>query len=103
MVEFMNVFLMSNQESFPVLSQLVATGVVLPVTSVSCERGVSAFNAIKTDSRNKLSASHISIMMVLYLESPSIEDFNYDRAFEIWLEMKSRKQFLSMIKCNKKM
>ena len=37
-----------SQDTYPNLSRLAAIGITLPMTSVNCGRGISAYNAIKT-------------------------------------------------------
>lgn len=89
--KFMKDFLHESRETFPNLSQLSALGLCVPVTSVTCERGVSTYNAIKTDSRNALKVENANMFMLLNLEAPGIEDFNFDRAFEVWTMAKNRR------------
>ena len=90
-------FLNENRESFPNISKLAAIGLSLPVTSVNCERGISAFNAIKTDSRNMISVNHMQNLMLLYLEAKDIHSFNFEKAFETWANAKKRRGFATMV------
>lgn len=50
----------AQPEGFPNLHKLVQVALTVPITSVNCERGVSRYNAIKTDGRyfNKFNSHH---------------------------------------------
>ena len=101
MSQFMKVFLHANRETYPVLSQLVVTGMVLPVTSVSCERAISAYNAIKTDSRNQLKTVTVNSLMALYLHSKPVEEFDFHTAYDKWLNTKDRRGLIKLAKSMK--
>lgn len=98
MEQFMSLFLHNAREAYPNLSLLCAIGLTLPVTSVSCERGVSAYNIIKTDSRNQLRVQHVANLMQIYIEGPNVTDFDFKIAFDLWIENKDRKGFKAFVK-----
>ena len=87
-----------NRETYSNISKLSAIGLTLPVTSVNCERGISAYNAIKTDARNMLSVTHMGNMLTMYLESPGLDNFDFERSFELWVKAKERRGYSSMVK-----
>ena len=41
-------------------------------------------------------------LMFLYLESPQIEKFNYEKAFEIWVNAKNGQGFHAILKESEK-
>ena len=98
MAEFMASYLHRSRAMSPNLSALVAIGLCIPLTSVSCERGISAYNAIKTDQRNQLSVHVADQLMMLYLQDKGIQNFNFSLAFDKWLSIKDRKGFNTMVK-----
>ena len=56
-----------NSDVYPNLAKLASYAIVMPTTSVSCERGISRFNYIKTDSRNTLNVETVDMLMLLSL------------------------------------
>ena len=59
---------------------------------------LSAYNAIKTDARNRLSVTHMGNMLTMYLESPGLDNFDFERSFELWVKVKERRGYSSMVK-----
>ncbi|CAL8288086.1 unnamed protein product [Arctogadus glacialis] len=45
---------------YPCLSLLASIALIVPVSSVNCERDFSAMNRIKTDLRNRLQGEHLA-------------------------------------------
>ena len=97
---FFNSFLHINRNVYPNLTLLAAIGLTTPITSVNCERGVSRYSSIKTDSRSNLLVSNVDTVMMIFLESKPLEQFNFSRAFEVWNSEQgtSRKGFSAMVK-----
>ena len=72
---------------FPNLTKLASIGLLLPMSSVDCERGFSALSRVKTDMRNRLTNSMLNHLLMLSIEGPSPEEFPYDRACDRWAAM----------------
>ena len=72
------------QEQFPQTLKLI---VLLPDSSVDCERGFSKQNLIKTKIRAKLKTENVSTLMKMSLDTPEID---FHRAFVIWCTIKDR-------------
>ncbi|KAJ8321756.1 hypothetical protein KUTeg_000227 [Tegillarca granosa] len=71
--------------SYPVVGMLAKRLLVLPVSTVDCERGFSKQNIIKTDLRNSLKISTLENLMRISIKGPSNSaDFNFEMAFDIW-------------------
>lgn len=102
MAGFFQTFLHPNRDSYPHLALLAAIGLTIPVTSVDCERGVSRYNAIKTDSRSSLTVNHVNTLMIISLEGKDLQNFDFKAAFDWWLNYKDRSGYLTMIKKAKK-
>ena len=87
-----------DPNTFPNLGKLASIGLVLPTTSVNCELGISALNTIKSENRNLLTISHLHDLMWIYLESPSLDEFDFERAFDIWASEKKRHGLCTLVK-----
>lgn len=67
------------QAMFPNLTKLAAIGLVLPVSTVDCERGFSALSRIKTDLRNRLSSRILNDLMTITVEGPHRVNFHTNK------------------------
>ena len=86
------------RESFPNLSKLAAIALVLPVSSVECERAFSFMNRsvsgcylrslrphrIKTIPRNRMKNDLLNWPMILAIHVPDRKKFNYNAAVDYW-------------------
>ena len=102
MEDFYVKFLAPNREVYPNISSLARIGLTIPVTSVNCERGFSRYNAIKTDTRNRLDVSSVEVLMTLTIEAPPYRDFDYEETFQRWSEKKNRRAFDAMAKMSER-
>ena len=75
---------------FPNLFKLAAIGLLLPMSTVDCERGFSTLSCVKTDLRNRLSNRILNHFLMILMEGPLPADFPYDIACDIWGEMQNR-------------
>ena len=75
----------------PMLSQLTAIVLALPVTTAVCERGFSTMNRIKTDSRNHINTTTLERLIRLSSEGPSIKNFCFSKAVDDWAKRSSRR------------
>ena len=76
---------------FPNLSKLAAIGLLLPMSTVDCERGFSTLSRVKTDLRNCLSNRILNHLLTISMEGPLLADFPYDIACDIWGKMRKRR------------
>lgn len=77
--------------SYPSLGLLAKRLLVLPVSTVDCERGFSKQNLIKTDLRNSIKPASLDNLMRISIEGPPCSEFNYDKAYDVWASMKPRR------------
>ena len=70
-----------NQQAFPNLTFLVTVGLTIP-TSVSCARGISIYNDVKTDTRSNMLMTGVNNKMI-YLNGPNLKSVNFDNAFDL--------------------
>ena len=65
------------------ISHLLIIMLVLPVSSVYCERGFSAANDITTKLKNHLIAPSIDILLTFSIVGPSNKQFDFTRKYQI--------------------
>ena len=68
------------QAMFPNLSKLAAIGLLLPMSTVDCERGFTALSRIKTNLHNRLSRRILNDLMTITVEGPPPSEFPYEQA-----------------------
>ena len=84
------------QAIFPNLSKLAAIGLLMPMSTVDCERGFSALSRIKTDLRNRLSSRILNDLMTITVEGPLPSEFPYEQACDIWAGWRNRRVDVSV-------
>lgn len=84
------------QAMFPNLSKLAAIGLLLPMSTVDCERGFSALSRIKTNLRNRLSSRILNDLMTITVEGPPPSEFPYEQACDIWAGWRNRRVDVSV-------
>ena len=84
----------------PNLSWLVTIGLTIPTTSVDCERGISAYNLIKTDHRSCMKIENVDNQVVIFLNGPPLKEFDFNSAMKNWFLKKNgdRRGFTKMLK-----
>ncbi|XP_070546167.1 uncharacterized protein C17orf113-like [Ptychodera flava] len=65
---------------FPSFKSLANVALVLPMSSVPCERGFSTQSRIKTARRSPLTDDHVNTLMLISIHGPPLADFDIDRA-----------------------
>ena len=85
-------------DASPNLRFLVTAGLTMPTTSVECERGISAYNLIKSDSRSSMKIPTVDDQLIIYLRGPDLNNFDFNKAFERWYAAKDRRAFKSLKK-----
>ena len=75
------------REDYPTIAKLAGICMVLPASSVECERGFSQQNLIKTKQRNQLESPHLDMLMRLKIEGP---DFPFSKAVSAWKKKAKR-------------
>ena len=80
-----------HKAMFPNLSKLASVGLLMPMSTVDCERGFSALSRIKTNSRNRLSSKILNDLLTITVEGPSIDDFPYGEACNKWATSRNRR------------
>lgn len=65
---------------FPNFLLLVDFLLTIPSSSVDAERGFSRMKMVKNDWRSRLGEKNLTDLMLVYMESPSIKNFNPEDA-----------------------
>ena len=92
-----NVIIAANKESLcvntrsdvnvPNLTKLADIGLILPMSTVDCERGFSMLSCIKTDLRNRLNIKGLNYLLLTSIEGPIPSIFPYKRACNLQTEI----------------
>ena len=77
---------------FPDFATLAMIALVIPVSSVPCERGFSTQNQIKTEARNRLSEDRVARLMTLNIHGKTIEKFNFSDVSTVFRAVKKRRK-----------
>ncbi|XP_058469224.1 uncharacterized protein LOC131443548 isoform X3 [Solea solea] len=72
------------RQIYPLLSRLAAVALVIPVSSVDCERDFSTMNRVKSDLRNSLQGEHLAVCLRVSINGSNPEEFNFGRALELF-------------------
>ena len=76
---------------FSNLAKLAAIGLLLPMSTVDCERGFSTLSRVKTDLRNRLSNKILNYLLVLLIKGTPPSEFPFDDACDLWGSMRNQR------------
>ena len=76
---------------FSNLAKLAVIGLLLPMSTVDCERGFSTLSRVKTDLRNCLNNTTLNHLLMMSIEGPPHSDFPYDNACDPWASKINRR------------
>ena len=91
--ELWEVLYCNHKDTFPNLFVLAAIALVLPLQTADVERAFSCQNLIKTSLRNRLSPQMVYKLMLVDLEGPDEEDFDFRAVVQAWKAVKQRNIF----------
>jgi hypothetical protein len=83
-------FTIEMQDLYPNFSKLIRTLLIVPFSTVDCERGFSQFNLIKTRLRNRLTPVNMDILMRLSVEEKELVEVDFQRALTFWHKKERR-------------
>ena len=69
---------------YPELAKSLHIGLVIPISTATCERGFSAMKRIKTDLRNRLTTRVLDCLMRISIDGPNLGSFDFNRAATKW-------------------
>ena len=76
---------------YPQLAKLANIGLIIPVSTATCERGFSAMKRIKTNLRNRLIAKTLDCLMRISIDGPDLDCFDFVTAATKWASIKKRR------------
>jgi hypothetical protein len=76
---------------YPTISTLVRICLIIPVSNANVERVFSQHKLIKTRLRNQMTIQTLNDHLMVVLNGPPIQLFNFEKAFEHWI-LKERRQ-----------
>ena len=74
----------------PNLLILIDLVLTLPASSAECERGFSGMKRIKSSERSSLGQQSLDDLLMIYMNSKSVSQFDPTTAIEFWLTRKNR-------------
>ena len=77
--------------NYPNISLLVEIALIVPLSNTIVERIFSHQNLIKTKLRNKLCTENLNRHLMILINSPDIEDFDFEKAYDHWINLKVRR------------
>ncbi|CAH1264092.1 ZNF862 [Branchiostoma lanceolatum] len=76
-----------HADTMPNMAKLAAANAVIPVSTADCERGFWTMKRVKTALRNRLKAETLNNLLMISIEGPDAEEFNFDSACDNWAGM----------------
>lgn len=76
---------------FPNFAVLASIALVIPVSTAECERCFSCMKRIKTVLRNRMETATLDQLMLIVNEGPKLEEFNFDKAADLWGSLRQRR------------
>ncbi|PKK72142.1 hypothetical protein RhiirC2_777555 [Rhizophagus irregularis] len=64
---------------------------IIPLSNATVERIFLHQNLIKTKSRNKLCTKNLNRQLMILINGPDIEDFDFEKAYDNWINLKARR------------
>jgi hypothetical protein len=77
--------------NYPTISLLVEIALIVPLSNATVERIFSHQNLIKTKLRNKLCTENLNRFLMILINGPDIEDFDFEKAYDHWINSKVRR------------
>ena len=77
--------------NYPTISKLVQIALIVPLSNANVERIFSHQNLIHTKLRNKLCVENLNRHLMILINGPDIEDFDFEKAYDYWINLKARR------------
>ncbi|GBB99207.1 hypothetical protein RclHR1_03450002 [Rhizophagus clarus] len=77
--------------NYPNVSLLVEIALIVPLSNANVERVFSQQNLIQTKLRNKLCVENLNHHLMILINGPDIEDFDFEKTYDYWINLKARR------------
>lgn len=77
--------------NYPITTIILKIALIIPLSNAHVERIFSQQNLIKSKLRNQMNIDTLNSHLMILLNGPEIEDFDFEKAHEHWVNKKSRK------------
>ncbi len=77
--------------SFNYPTTIIKIALIVPLSNAQVEKIFSQQNLIKNKLRNKMNINTLNNHLMILLNGPKIEDFDFEKAYEYWRNNKSRR------------
>jgi Domain of unknown function (DUF4371)/hAT family C-terminal dimerisation region len=77
--------------NYPNIAFLVKIALIIPLSNANVERIFSQTKLIKDKIRNKMNINTLNNHLMIKLNGPDIEDFNFEEAYKHWVNEKKRR------------
>jgi len=94
-VELLQTYLGKHTRASPNLCILIELSLILPVSSAGAERVFSAMNRIQDDERPSLKQRMLDDLMMISVNGPPLDMFDFTRAVLTWYQASPRREKLS--------
>ena len=84
-VRWSDIFLLMKGRDVDNALKLIELILTLPPTSVRNEATFSAMKLVKTKRRGHMNEATLNMLLLVHLETPSVQEFNPDPAIKEWL------------------
>jgi hypothetical protein len=88
-------YILDNDETFsfnhPITTIILKIALIIPLSNAHVERIFSQQNLIKSKLRNQMNIDTLNNHLMILLNGPEIEDFDFEKAYEHWVNKKPRK------------
>ena len=78
---------------YPNFIKLAQVCLTLPISTADCERAFSTMRRIKTRLRSEMNNTTLNHCMRISIESPKLQDFDFDSAVHTWSGLWNRRIF----------
>ncbi|KAF0424731.1 zinc finger protein [Gigaspora margarita] len=75
---------------YPNVTEIVFFSLIVPLSNSYVERIFSQQNLIKTKIRNQMKLKMLNSHIIIVMNGPKLEDFNFEKAYDIWLRSPRR-------------
>jgi hypothetical protein len=77
--------------NYPTISILVQIALIVPLSNATVERIFSQQNLIQTKLKNKLGVENLNRHLMILINGPDLEDFDFEKAYDYWINLKVRR------------